>query len=321
MRRRIHVLLLLTVLLGILAGCGEATSPIMARVGNTNITEAQFTEYMEKNKGAFDPAASQGRSPEQIRHDLFLQMINEEVALEEARRNGYGIDSESAQRSAVDIEGFVRQNSADPNRMPTIAQIDAIAKEKNYISYAEIRKLVTHISTLNSFAQQIELEGAPQQSFLTEAFVPLINPDQSEVTPDQVETGRQEAAAMAAQLRGGADISDVTAKYASDPQASQMQGELGWVDVAGPGPEFAAAADALPLNQWSDPIRSGMGWHVIKITERRIATAGSWQELMSSPQGQQLMAAKVQEYKDKGEYQVFIDPASIPTPSGVTEQQ
>src|SRR5687767_1534988 len=98
MRRRIHVLLLLTVLLGILAGCGEATSPIMARVGNTNITEAQFTEYMEKNKGAFDPAASQGRSPEQIRHDLFLQMINEEVALEEARRNGYGIDSESAQR-------------------------------------------------------------------------------------------------------------------------------------------------------------------------------------------------------------------------------
>jgi parvulin-like peptidyl-prolyl isomerase len=314
MRRRIHVLLLLTVLLGILAGCGEATSPTMARVGNTNITEAQFTEYMEKNKGAFDPAASQGRSPEQIRHDLFLQMINEEVALEESRRNGYGIDSESAQKAAVDIDGFVRQNSADPNKVPTIAQIDAIAKEKNYISYAEIRKLVTHISTLNNFAQHVPLEGAPEQSFLTEAFVPI-------VSPDQEESARQEAAAIAAQLRAGADIRDVTAKFASDPQLSQMQGELGWVDVSAPGPEFAAAAAAVPLNQWSDPIRSQSGWHVIKITERRAATAGSWQELMGSPQGQQLMAATVQEYQDKGDYEVYIDPASIPTPSGVTEQK
>lgn len=320
MRRRIHVLLFLTVLLGILAGCSE-TSPTMARVGNTNISEAQFTEYMEQNKRAFDPANSGGRSPEQIRFDLFQRLITEEVAMEEARRNGYGIDSASQQSTQQQIDTVVRQGMTNPEKDPTFADLEKLATDNNFASYAAVRSYLARQATLDKFAQNTEVEGAPQLSFLTEGFVPLVNPDQSPVTPEQEETARQEAAAMAAQLRAGADISDVTAKYASDPQAGGLQGELGWVDVSGPGPDFAAAVNALPLNEWSDPIRSQLGWHVVKITGRRPATFEAWRQILELPQGQALMAAKVEEYKASGAYEVYIDPASVPTPLDVTEQK
>jgi hypothetical protein len=312
MRRRIHVLLLLTVLLGILAGCGEAASPTMARVGNTNITEAQFTEYMEMNKEAFDPTKSQGLSAEQVRHQMFLQLINEEVALEEARRNGYGIDAATEQG----INTIIRQNTANPEQEPTFAEMDKVATNNNFASYAEVRGFLTRQFTLNSFAENVKIEGMPEQSFIREAFVPVGSPDQPG-TPEEEESARQTAAAMSEQLRNGAELTDVVAKYVSDPQLSQMQGDLGWLDPTIGGPEFAAAVNALPLNQWSEPIRSSSGWHVVQITGRR--TVGNWRDLMSSPQGQQFMQAKVQEYKDRGDYAVYIDPASIPTPGNVSQ--
>jgi parvulin-like peptidyl-prolyl isomerase len=307
MRRRIHVLLFLTVLLGVLAGCSE-TSPIMARVGNTNISEAQFTQYMERNKPAFDPANSEGRSPEQIRFELFQNLIVEEVALEEARRNGYGLDSVSEQA----ISGIIRQETAQPGKEPTFADFNNLATSNNFASYADVRLFLARRFTLDALATNIEIAGIPRQTFVREVVVPV-------AAPADEEKARLEAAGYAEQLRNGAALEGIVAKYQSDPQIGQLQGDLGWVNPEGGGPDFAAAANSIPLNQWSDPVRSEFGWHVFQVTGRR--TAASWQEFMQNPQTQQFMLAKIQEYKDTGAYEVYIDPASIPTPGNVTQQK
>ena len=37
------------------------------------------------------------------------------------------------------------------------------------------------------------------------------------------------------------------------------------------GTGFGAAVFAAPAGQWSQPLRSGFGWHVIRVTEARPA--------------------------------------------------
>lgn len=37
------------------------------------------------------------------------------------------------------------------------------------------------------------------------------------------------------------------------------------------GPRFAARAMSLPVETWSEPLRSSYGWHVVRVTERRPA--------------------------------------------------
>ena len=307
------MLLLVTVLLGILAGCGEATSPIMARVGNTNITEAQFTEYMEKNKRAFEPDNSQGLSPEQIRYQMFLQLINEEVALEEARRGGYGIDAASEQDIDRQIQNTLQSKNLNPR---TMAEFDkAVADEYNASSYKAYRQSAARDSALDAYARSISIPGAPDQAvFIREVVVPV-------ASEEEAEPARLEAAAYAEQLRAGASLDDIIQKYRLHPQVGPFEGEFGWLPATQEyvGPDFADAATKLGLNEWSDPVPTGLGWHVFQIIKR--APFFSWGAMMQSPDGYQFITAKVQEYKDKGEYQVYIDPASIPTPSGVTEQQ
>jgi parvulin-like peptidyl-prolyl isomerase len=305
------MLLLVTVLLGILAGCGEATSPTMARVGNTNITEAQFTEYMEMNRTSFQD--SQGLSPEQVRHLLFLQMINEEVGLEEARRNGYGIDSASEHQLDQQILSYIRQTSANPGSEPTFADFNKMAASDDFKmpSYRQLRQNFARQATLSQYAQHAPVDsGAEGAAHLVEVLVPVLS-------EEEAETARLEAAGYAAQLRAGASLSDITAKYAQDPQAGRFQGDIGWVVPSGAGPDLANVAASIPLNEWSDPVRTQLGWHVFKVVER--GPFISWDALMGSQPGQEFIAAKVQEYKDRGDYAVYIDPASIPTPGNVSQ--
>ena len=309
------MLLLVTVLLGILAGCGEATSPIMARVGNTNITEAQFTEYMEKNKKFFDPANSNGFSPEQIRYQMFLQLINEEVALEEARRNGYGIDSTTELATERGIENALQSMSLNPRTLADYDKAVASVEDFNASSYNELRQNEARKSTLSAYVRSISVPNAPATAvFIREVVVPVESEEVSE-------TARLEAVGYAERLRAGANLDEIIEKYRQHPQAGQFQGDFGWLPATpdAVGPELADVLSKLGPNEWSDPVRTQIGWHVIQVTQRAVFI--DWPSMMQSPDGQEFITAKVQEYQDKGDYQVYIDPASIPTPSGVTEQK
>jgi peptidyl-prolyl cis-trans isomerase C len=78
-----------------------------------------------------------------------------------------------------------------------------------------------------------------------------------------------EAKAILAQLKGGADFATLAKEKSKDPGAAEG-GDLGYFTKEQMVPEFAAVAFKLDKGQVSDPVKTQFGWHIIKVEDKRI---------------------------------------------------
>jgi len=86
-----------------------------------------------------------------------------------------------------------------------------------------------------------------------------------------VET-EEEAAAIKAELDGGADFAELAREKSTGP-SGPGGGSLGWF---GPGmmvPTFEAAVVEMEEGAVSAPVNTQFGWHVIKLNEKRLTEA------------------------------------------------
>jgi peptidyl-prolyl cis-trans isomerase C len=87
-----------------------------------------------------------------------------------------------------------------------------------------------------------------------------------------------EAKEIIAQLNKGADFSTLAKQHSKD-SGSPQGGDLGFFKKGDMVPEFAEAAFALKPGQFTQtPVHSQFGWHVIKVEERKQATAPSFEQ-------------------------------------------
>jgi peptidyl-prolyl cis-trans isomerase C len=78
-----------------------------------------------------------------------------------------------------------------------------------------------------------------------------------------------EAKAILAQLKGGADFAALAKEKSKDPGAADG-GDLGYFTKDQMVPEFAEVAFKLDKGQISDPVKTQFGWHIIKVEDKRI---------------------------------------------------
>ena len=82
-----------------------------------------------------------------------------------------------------------------------------------------------------------------------------------------VET-EDEAKAVLAELKKGADFAELAKSKSKDPGSSEG-GDLGYFTKDQMVPEFAEVAFKLDKGALSDPVKSQFGWHVIKVEDKR----------------------------------------------------
>lgn len=80
---------------------------------------------------------------------------------------------------------------------------------------------------------------------------------------------KEEADAIAAELKGGADFAELAKSKSTDTGSGQAGGDLGYFTKDRMVPPFAEAAFALEPGQTSDPVESQFGWHIIKVEDKR----------------------------------------------------
>jgi peptidyl-prolyl cis-trans isomerase SurA len=81
------------------------------------------------------------------------------------------------------------------------------------------------------------------------------------------------ALTVRAQLEGGADFATVARETSSDKSAATNGGRIGFVTAMFPNGLYSLekAAYSMPLGQLSMPLRSGIGYHILKVNARRPA--------------------------------------------------
>ncbi len=125
-----------------------------------------------------------------------------------------------------------------------------------------------------------------------EAEKPQIKgPEEVRASHILVET-QAEADAIVAELNKGGDFAEIAKKKSKGPSGAKG-GDLGYFTKDKMVPEFANAAFALKIDEISAPVKTGFGWHVIKLVDRRKSQGPSYAQ--RAPELRQAMAQEVAE--------------------------
>jgi parvulin-like peptidyl-prolyl isomerase len=141
------------------------------------------------------------------------------------------------------------------------------------------------------FRAQTELESYDAQArelFLTQSerfvhpatvsFDHFLIPDE----PDGSEAAEMRAILTAYErLRDGASVSELSASMQDDVGSAARADVLERVAPSDLVPQVASTLSISEPGVWSDPVRSRLGWHLVRLTEQHEGEAMSWEEARS----------------------------------------
>ena len=204
--------------------------------------------------------------------------------------------AEDANPVLVKVNGAeIRQSDvalAEEELGPSLAQMDPATKKENVLAFLIDMKIVAKAAedkkiedrpdfkSRLAFARNrllmdnlLAVEG--KAATTNEAMKKVYDEAAKQIEGEQevharhilVET-EDEAKAIEAELKKGADFAELAKKKSKDPGASDG-GDLGFFTKDQMVPEFSAVAFSLEPGKVSDPVKTQFGWHVIKVEEKR----------------------------------------------------
>src|ERR1700691_1952727 len=198
---------------------------------------------------------------------------------------------------------------------PSLAQMDPATKKENVLAFLIDMKIVAKAAedkkiedrpdfkSRLAFARNrllmdnlLAVEG--KAATTDEAMKKVYDEAAKQITSEQevharhilVET-EDEAKAVEAELKKGADFAELAKKKSKDPGAADG-GDLGFFTKDQMVPEFSAVAFALEPGKISDPVKSQFGWHIIKVEEKRSRKAPDFEQV--KPQIETYVTRKAQ---------------------------
>ena len=221
--------------------------------------------------------AELGNVPTQSLEDL----INEALVRQEAERRGLTVSSQNVQMSIEQQMGYER-NPPEPTPTPITATTsltpttpaDPMTKEEFDTAYSEF------IAALES-----GVEGFSEQDMLYAFEQGLLRQQLSDAIADQVPTTDEHvhayhilvededtATLVLEKLKAGGDFAALVAEYSQDESSLEADGELGWLaaDQTVVAASVVEAAFALQPGEYSEPVESYQGYHIVTIDERQM---------------------------------------------------
>jgi peptidyl-prolyl cis-trans isomerase C len=282
----------------------DSASPVVARVGANEITVRDFVQKMERDIGpAIQGLLAQGQSPEQIaelagqqnvRQVIFDEMIQEALLVQQARREGVGIDARAVDQS-VDLQ-------------------------QSQISWIEPAAVEGDNPFMQIFDQRI---SSARQQLVFQMIARHTRADMVNVRHILV-ADEATADEVLAQLDAGTGFAGLAEQYSTDPGSLEIGGELGWTARGDFVPEFEEAAFSAELNT-PIKVQSQFGWHVLEVLDREENRAfGSIEALQRSQNGQLYFESSFLPWYEQlrvdaeasGDLEISpgFDPAAVPLP-------
>jgi len=100
-----------------------------------------------------------------------------------------------------------------------------------------------------------------------------------EVDGDNEAATLEQAEAVKARLDAGEDFATLAKELSQDTGTVNRGGDLGYIEHDSFDPDFEAALFALQENEVSAPVRTGYGYHLIKLTDLRSADVPSLESM------------------------------------------
>ncbi len=253
----------------------QAADFIVAVVNSEPITNSELrtklirTEQQMVQQGAPMPARN-----EMVR--LVLErMITDKAQLQLARTSGIRVDDNTLEAA---VQSVARQNQISMEELRKRLTADGIPYSQfqsnlrdellvNRLRQREVEARVTVTDVeIDQFLkdQQSGTDASAQAINLAEILIPV--PENA--TAAQVTTLQTRAQQVVDRARSGGDFAALSTEFSGSPNKS-TGGEMGLRTADRYPPLFVEATQALRVGGVAGPVRSGAGFHVLKVLEKK----------------------------------------------------
>ncbi|ATZ95891.1 MULTISPECIES: peptidylprolyl isomerase SurA [Dickeya] len=252
----------------------QEVNKIAAVVDNSVVLESDINSLLQSVKLNAQEAGQQLPDDATLRHQILERLIMDNIVLQMAQKMGVQVTDEQLDRSIANIAAQNRM-SVDQLRSRLAAEGVSFDTYRNQIRKdmviaevrnSEVRRRVTVLpQEVDSLAQQIASQGAsgPEVN-LSQILIPLPeNP-----TQDQVDKAESLANRLVKEASQGADFGKLAITYSADPQALKG-GQMGWGRPQELPSLFAERLTNPQKGQVIGPIRSGVGFHILRVNDTR----------------------------------------------------
>lgn len=267
----------------------------------SEVREAMAFEAIELDKRYY------GTELDMRRRDLFQKtlqpLIDVEIQLERAKLLNVTVSDTAIDRQISQVK---QENQLSDAQFEEILQNRGMTMEAyrdnvgrslllSKIATAEVRSrlVVTEEEIREAYEQQKERFGIAGE--LTVSHILFLVPEGS--TEEEASEARQRADAILQQLRAGGDFAELAKQHSEGPSAENA-GLLGTFRTGELLPGFEDAIASLQPGDISEPVRTQIGWHIIRLEDSK---AGGYQplEAVSEELSNEIMRTKTeQKYKE-----------------------
>jgi peptidyl-prolyl cis-trans isomerase SurA len=212
-------------------------------------------------------------SPEtrqRIAGQVLRTIVDEKLQMQEAKRQNVAATDDEIKKA---ISQIAKQNNLQPD------QLDAVMKARGIDRAALVQQLTASIVWAKLVRRLVAQTNVVSDEEIDEAAKRIkesVNEPQSRVaeiflavdTPQQDDEMRRLAERLIEQMKRGARFSAVAQQFSQSPTAA-VGGDLGWVRAEQLSPELAKAVAQMRPGELSPPIRSGAGYYLLLVLDRR----------------------------------------------------
>lgn len=261
--------------LGVGAGSQRAADFIVAVVNDEPVTNnevnyrAERLAYQLRQQGEAVPERGE------LLRTMLTRLIAEKAQLQLARELKVRVDDaqvEQAERNVATQNGIdvaeLRRRLAADGVAPT--QLRDELRNQMLLQRVRDRELEGRVrvtdSDIDDYLREQRAQNDSEALELNLAHILVAVPEQS--SPSQIQALEARAKRAAERAAGGGDFSALAAEYSDAPERA-AGGVLGLRTVDRLPTLFAEATRNAPVGAVVGPLRSGAGFHVLKVIERR----------------------------------------------------
>lgn len=252
----------------------QVVDKVAAVVNNGVVLESDVDGLMQSVKANAGQAGQQLPDDATLRHQILERLIMDQIILQMGAKMGVKVTDEQLDAAIADI---AKQNNMTMDQMRSRLAYDGvnfstyrnqIRKEMiiSEVRNSEVRRRVTVLpQEVEALAQQVGNQNdASTELNLSHILIPLPeNP-----TSDQVNEAESQARSIVEQARNGGDFGKLAITYSADQQALKG-GQMGWGRIQELPSIFAQALSTAKKGDVIGPIRSGVGFHILKVNDLR----------------------------------------------------
>ncbi|EFQ1815912.1 peptidylprolyl isomerase SurA [Salmonella enterica] len=252
----------------------QVVDKVAAVVNNGVVLESDVDGLMQSVKLNAGQAGQQLPDDDTLRHQILERLIMDQIILQMGQKMGVKITDEQLDQAIANI---AKQNNMTMDQMRSRLAYDGL----NYSTYRnqirkemiisevrnnEVRRRITVLpQEVDALAKQIGTQNdASTELNLSHILIALPeNP-----TSEQVNDAQRQAESIVEEARNGADFGKLAITYSADQQALKG-GQMGWGRIQELPGIFAQALSTAKKGDIVGPIRSGVGFHILKVNDLR----------------------------------------------------